>query len=74
LATQRGYEIVHEYADKGISGTKARRPALDSMMADARKRKFSILLVAAFGRIARSTRNFLQIIDELESLGIEFIS
>ena len=74
LAAQRGYEIVHEYEDRGISGTKARRPGLDSMMADARRKKFSVVLVAAFDRIARSTRNFLQIIDELDSMGIEFIS
>ena len=43
-------------------------------MADARRKKFSIVLVAAFDRIARSTRNFLQIIDELDGMGIEFIS
>ena len=53
---------------------KRRRPGLDAMMADARRKKFSVLLVAAFDRIARSTRNFLQIIDELDSMGIEFIS
>jgi len=33
-----------------------------------------VVLVAAFDRIARSTRNFLQIVDELDSLGIEFVS
>ena len=44
------------------------------LMADARRKKFSVVLVAAFDRIARSTRNFLQVIDELESLEIEFIS
>jgi len=43
-------------------------------MADALRKKFSVVLVAAFDRIARSTKNFLQIIDELDSLGIEFIS
>ena len=74
LAAHRGYEIVHEYEDRGISGTKARRPGLDALMADARRKKFSVVLVAAFDRIARSTRNFLQIIDELDSMGIEFIS
>jgi DNA invertase Pin-like site-specific DNA recombinase len=74
LAAQRGFEIVHEYEDRGISGTKARRPGLDALMADARRKKFSIVLVAAFDRIARSTKNFLQIIDELDSMGIEFIS
>jgi DNA invertase Pin-like site-specific DNA recombinase len=74
LAAQRGLEIVTEYADRGISGSKARRPGLDALLADARRKKFSVVLVAAFDRIARSTRNFLQIIDELDSLGIEFIS
>src|SRR5229473_1904906 len=43
-------------------------------MADARRKKFSVVLVAAFDRIARSTRNFLQVADELDSLGIEFVS
>jgi DNA invertase Pin-like site-specific DNA recombinase len=74
LAAQKGYEVVQEYQDCGISGTKARRPGIDLLMADARRKKFSVVLVAAFDRIARSTRNFLQIIDELDSLGIEFIS
>jgi DNA invertase Pin-like site-specific DNA recombinase len=74
LAAQRGFEVVHEYEDRGVSGTKARRPGLDALMADARRKKFSVVLVAAFDRIARSTKNFLQIIDEFESSGIEFIS
>jgi DNA invertase Pin-like site-specific DNA recombinase len=74
LAAKRGLEIANEYEDRGISGTKARRPGLDALMADARREKFSVVLVAAFDRIARSTKNFLQIIDELDSLGIEFIS
>jgi DNA invertase Pin-like site-specific DNA recombinase len=74
LAAQRGFEVVHTYEDRGVCGKKARRPGLDALMADARRKKFSILLVAAFDRIARSTRNFLQIVDELDCLGIEFIS
>jgi DNA invertase Pin-like site-specific DNA recombinase len=74
FAAQRGFEVVHEYEDRGVCGQKARRPGLDALMADARRKKFSVVLVAAFDRIARSTRNFLQIIDELDSLGIEFIS
>jgi DNA invertase Pin-like site-specific DNA recombinase len=74
LATQRGFEVVHEYLDRGISGRRARRPGLDALMADARRKKFSVVMVWAFDRIARSTRNFLQIIDELDSLAVEFIS
>jgi DNA invertase Pin-like site-specific DNA recombinase len=74
LAAKRGYEIVREYTDKGISGAKARRPGLDALMADARRRKFDLVFVAAFDRIARSTRHFLQVLDELESVGVEFVS
>jgi DNA invertase Pin-like site-specific DNA recombinase len=74
LASQRGFEVVHEYEDRGVCGKKARRPGLDALMADARRKRFSVVLVAAFDRIARSTRNFLQVIDELDSMGIEFIS
>ena len=74
LAVQRGFEVVHEYEDRGVSGTKARCPELDALLADARRKKFSVVLVSAFDRIARSTKNFLQIIDELNSLGVEFMS
>src|ERR1035441_4880365 len=74
LAAQRGIEVVAEYQDCGISGSKARRPGLDALMADARRKKFSVVLVAAFDRVARSVRHFLQVIDELESLGVVFIS
>lgn len=74
LAAQRGFEVVHEYTDRGISGSKAKRPGLDSMLADARRGEFSVVLVAAFDRIARSTKNFLEVIDELHELGIEFVS
>ena len=74
LAAQRGFEVVREYCDRGVSTSKTRRPGLDAMMADARRGEFSVLLVAAFDRIARSTKEFLQIVDELHELGIEFIS
>lgn len=73
LAAARGFEVVQEYADHGFSGAKARRPGLDSLMADARRRKFNVVLVAAFDRVARSTRHFLQLLDELDDLNIEFI-
>jgi DNA invertase Pin-like site-specific DNA recombinase len=74
FAEQRGYEVVFEYTDVGVSGTKTRRPGLDAMLKDARKQRFSVVLVAAFDRMARSTKHFLQVIDEFDSLGIEFIS
>ena len=74
LATQRGFEVTREYCDRGISSSKAKRPGLEMMMADSRRGEFSVLLVAAFDRVARSTKEFLSIVDELHELGIEFIS
>ena len=38
MAEQRGFQVVKEYADKGVSGLKARRPGLDALMADARRK------------------------------------
>lgn len=74
FAEQRGYEVAAEYTDVGISGSKARRPGLDSMLRDARKRKFGVVIVAAFDRMARSVKHFLTVVDELDSLGVEFVS
>jgi DNA invertase Pin-like site-specific DNA recombinase len=74
LAAQRGFEVVKEYQDSGVSGRRSRRPGLDALMLDARQHKFSVVLVAAFDRVARSTRHFLHLVDELDSLGIAFVS
>jgi DNA invertase Pin-like site-specific DNA recombinase len=73
MASRRGYEIVHEYTDIG-SGSKTRRAGLDALLADAHRRRFDIVLVAAFDRVARSVKHFLTVVDELSDLGIEFIS
>jgi DNA invertase Pin-like site-specific DNA recombinase len=73
MAAQRGYQIVHEYTDK-ISGTKAKRPGLDAMMADARHGQLDVVLVWASDRIARSVKHFLDVLDELSRLQIEYIS
>ena len=74
LAAHRGLEVVQEYRDCGVSGKRARRPGLDALIADARRKKFSVCLVAAFDRVARSVKHFLQLMDEFDSLGVVFIS
>jgi len=73
LAVQRGFEIIEEYTDR-ISGAKARRPGLDQLMADARHGKFQVVMVWAADRLARSVRHFLEVLDELNRLNIEFVS
>ena len=73
MAAQRGYEITQEYTDR-ISGAKARRPGLDNMMRDARRGRFDVVMVWASDRIARSTRHFLEVLDELNRINVEFVS
>jgi DNA invertase Pin-like site-specific DNA recombinase len=73
LAAARGYQIVGEYSDT-ISGSKAKRPGLDQLMADAQRGKFDVVIVRAFDRAARSVKHFLEILDELNHLNIALVS
>ncbi len=73
LSQQRGFEIFHEYTDR-ISGAKAKRPGLDQLLVDARRGQFDVVVVWAGDRIARSVRHYLEVLDELSRLGIEFVS
>ena len=73
LARQRGLEIIRVYHDQ-VSGTRARRPGLDQLLADARQGKVDVLLVWACDRLARSVSHFLQVLDELAHLNVQFVS
>jgi DNA invertase Pin-like site-specific DNA recombinase len=71
---RRGWEITGEYVDRGVSGSKDRRPALDQMMAAAQGRKFDVLLVWKLDRFARSLKHLVNALAEFEALGIAFVS
>ena len=73
-ASHRGCEIVEEYPDTGISGSKDSRPALDRLMKDARARKFDVVIVARFDRFARSVSHLLRALEEFNHLSIDFVS
>jgi DNA invertase Pin-like site-specific DNA recombinase len=70
----RQFAVVREYVDMGQSGTKDTRPALNELMADARKRKLDAVLVWRFDRFARSTKHLLLSLEEFRALGLQFIS
>jgi DNA invertase Pin-like site-specific DNA recombinase len=71
---RRGWELVEEYVDVGISGGKEKRPALDKLLADAHRRKFDVVVVWRFDRFARSVSHLLRALETFRSLGIEFVS
>ena len=72
-ATFRKWAIVEAYSDK-MSGVKDRRPALDRLMADARRGRFDAVAVWRFDRFARSTSHLLRALEEFAALGIDFVS
>jgi DNA invertase Pin-like site-specific DNA recombinase len=63
-----------EYVDRGISGAKDSRPALDTLMRDAKRRKFDVLLVWRLDRLGRSLRHLILTLEELQHLGVAFVS
>lgn len=73
VAAQRGFQSTGVYNDVGISGGNSKRRGLSALLRDAKRGKFSVILVGGFERLARSTRDFLDIVDQLDSLGIELI-
>ena len=71
---KRAWAISKEYIDEGYTGSTTKRPAFAAMMADARKRSFDILLVYKLDRLSRSLKDLIATLDDLHSLGIDFIS
>jgi DNA invertase Pin-like site-specific DNA recombinase len=60
--------------DKGVSGAKDKRPALDQLVADARRRRFDVLVVWRLDRLGRNLRHLILLLDELNAVGVAFVS
>lgn len=73
-ATARGWNVVQEFVDRGVSGSVESRAELNRLMEGARKRKFDIVAVWRFDRFARSTKHLLLALEEFRTLGIQFLS
>ncbi len=71
---RREWEVCGEYVDQGVSGAKERRPELDKLWNDAKRRKFDAVVVYRYDRFARSLRQLVNALSEFQALGISFIS
>ncbi len=70
----RGWKLTETYNDHGVSGAKDRRPELDRLVADARRRRWDALVVYKADRLFRSLRHMVLTLDDLAALGIAFVS
>ena len=73
-AGRRGWQIVEEFTDQGVSGCKESRPALNRLMSDACRRRFDAVLVWKIDRFGRSLKHLVNALAELAALGVAFIS
>ena len=69
----RGWTAV-EYTDRGVSGSKDKRPALDQLVADAKRRKFDVLVCWRLDRLGRNLRHLITLLEDLQTVGIAFVS
>jgi hypothetical protein len=63
-----------DYVDRGVSGAKDRRPAIDQLLTDAKRRRFDVVVCWRLDRFGRNLRHLVTLIDELTALGIGFAS
>lgn len=73
-ATARGWSLVDSYIDEGVSGALDSRPQLNRLMADAKRRKFDIVLVWKLDRFGRSLKHLVNAVAELQEVGVAFVS
>ncbi len=69
----RGWAL-REYVDKRISGSKDRRPALDELLRDAKRRRFDVLVCWRLDRLGRNLKHLVTLLEELQTLGVAFVS
>jgi DNA invertase Pin-like site-specific DNA recombinase len=73
-ASRRGWTIISEYVDHGVSGSKESRPQLNQLMADAHRRKFDAVLVWKIDRWGRSLTHLVNSLADLAAYGVAFVS
>jgi DNA invertase Pin-like site-specific DNA recombinase len=69
----RGWTAT-EYVDRGVSGAKDRRPALDRLLADARRRRFDVVVCWRLDRLGRNLEHLITLLEDLQALGVAFVS
>jgi DNA invertase Pin-like site-specific DNA recombinase len=69
----RGWTAV-EYVDRGVSGSKDKRPAPDCLLKDAKRRRFDVLVCWRLDRLGRNLRHLVTMLEDLNHVGVAFVS
>jgi DNA invertase Pin-like site-specific DNA recombinase len=63
-----------EFVDRGVSGAKDKRPALDTLLKDAKRRRFDVLVCWRLDRLGRNLRHLVTLLEDLQAVGVSFVS
>jgi DNA invertase Pin-like site-specific DNA recombinase len=74
LIQRRGWTLADTYVDQGVSGSRAQRPELSRLLADAQRRRFDLLVVYRSDRLFRSLKHMISTLDDLAAMGVGFVS
>ncbi|MGD0056352.1 MAG: recombinase family protein [Methanomassiliicoccales archaeon] len=69
---RRGWDIYAEFKDFA-SGAAPSRPQFDKMIGEGRARHYDAILVVRIDRLARSTRNLLNLLEEMQRYGVDLV-
>src|SRR5574339_295724 len=61
-----------EFVDRGVSGSKDKRPALDALLKDAKRRRFDVLVCWRLDRLGRNLRHLVTLLEDLQAIGVSF--
>jgi DNA invertase Pin-like site-specific DNA recombinase len=70
----REWTLHDEFIDRGVSGSKDRRPELERMLGDAKLRRFDVLLCWKLDRLGRNLKHLVTMLDDLQALRVAFVS
>lgn len=73
VAANAGWDIVAVYDDNGVSGTKGRdqRKQFDTLIKDANRRKFDVVMSWSVDRLGRSLQDLLQFLGDLHAVDVD---
>jgi DNA invertase Pin-like site-specific DNA recombinase len=71
--TARGWQAT-DFIERGISGSKDRRPQLDAMMKDVKRRRFDAVVCWKLDRLGRDMRHLINLLDELRALDVGLVT
>jgi DNA invertase Pin-like site-specific DNA recombinase len=74
FAEKRGWKIYRVYSDRGESGAKEKRPALNELWRDCKQGRIDIVCVWSLDRLARSLKQLIESLEEFRRLKIDFVS